>query len=74
VLSIWYRVKQASNSHIIYIPRPDATQEAELNALASVYRFVLNCRAKKNAAGVTSTNGTSVRHTEGVGDVERQPD
>jgi len=50
-------VKQASNSHIIYIPRPDATQEAELNALASVYRFILDSRAKKNAAGVVSTNG-----------------
>jgi hypothetical protein len=69
VLSIWYRVKQASNSHIIYIPRPDATQEAELNVLASVYRLILDSRAKKNAAGMTSTNGTSVRHMEGVGDV-----
>ncbi len=42
---------------ITYVPHPDATQEAELNALASVYRFILNCRAKKNAAVVTSTNG-----------------
>jgi hypothetical protein len=46
-----------SAPRISYIPHPDATQEAELNALASVYRFILNCRAKKNAAGVTSTNG-----------------
>ncbi len=54
-------MKQATNSLIIYIPRPDATQEAELNALASVYNFILDCRAKKNAAGVTSTNGDDAK-------------
>jgi len=27
----------------------------------------------KNAAGMTSTNGTSVRHLEGVGDVGQRP-
>ena len=42
---------------VSYAPRTDATQEAELNVLASVYRFILDSRAKKNAAGVTSTNG-----------------
>jgi hypothetical protein len=46
-----------SAPRITYVPRPDATQEAELNALASVYRFVLDSSAKKNAVGVTSTNG-----------------
>ena len=46
-----------SAPRITYVPRPDATQEAELHALASVYRFILDSRAKKNAAGVTSTNG-----------------
>jgi hypothetical protein len=46
-----------SAPRITYLPRPDATQEAELNALASVYRFILDSSAKKNAAGVTSTNG-----------------
>jgi hypothetical protein len=46
-----------SAPRITYVPRPDATQEAELNALASVYRFILDSSAKKNAAGVTSTNG-----------------
>ena len=65
---------RTSEVQISYTPHPDATQEAELDVLASVYRFILNSRAKKNAAGMTSTNGTSVRHTEGVGDVERQPD
>jgi hypothetical protein len=46
-----------SAPRITYVPRPDATQEAELNALASVYKFILDRRAMKNAAGVTSTNG-----------------
>jgi hypothetical protein len=46
-----------SAPRITYVPRPDATPEAELNALASVYSFILDSRAKKNAAGVTSTNG-----------------
>jgi hypothetical protein len=55
---------------IAYTARPDATAEAELSALANVYRYVLN----KNAAGMTSTNGTSVRHMEGVGDVGERPD
>jgi hypothetical protein len=55
---------------ITYAVRPDATAQAELSALANVYRYVLN----KNAAGMTSTNGTSVKHTEGVGDVGQRPD
>ena len=38
---------------IAYAVRPDATAEAELSALANVYRYVLN----KNAASVVSTNG-----------------
>ena len=45
-----------SAPRITYVPRLNATQEAELNVLASVYRFILDHRAKKNAAGVTSTN------------------
>jgi hypothetical protein len=45
-----------NSSRIAYAPRPDATPEGELNALASIYRFVLDS-AHKNAAGRTSTNG-----------------
>jgi hypothetical protein len=40
-----------------YIPRASVTAEQELDALASVYRFILDCQAKKNAAGTASTNG-----------------
>jgi len=36
--------------HIAYAPRPDATPEAEIATLAAVYRFVLDSRAKKEAA------------------------
>jgi hypothetical protein len=39
-----------SAPRITYAPHPDATREGELNALASVYRFALDCRAMKEAA------------------------
>jgi len=45
-----------SEPRITYTPRPDATPEGELNALASIYFFVLDS-AHKNAAGRTTTNG-----------------
>jgi hypothetical protein len=38
-----------SSSRIIDTPRPEATPEAELHALATVYRFILDCHAKKIA-------------------------
>jgi hypothetical protein len=44
------RIAMKAPVHIHYTQRPDATPEAELGALASVYRFVLDCHAKKEAA------------------------
>ena len=38
-----------NSPRITYTPRPDATPEAELSVLANVYRFILNCHAKKLA-------------------------
>jgi hypothetical protein len=35
---------------ITYTPRPDATPESELDALARVYRFVIGRHAAKTAA------------------------
>ena len=35
---------------VTYTPRPDATPEAEVNVLANVYRFILDCHAKRMAA------------------------
>ena len=36
---------------ISYAPRPDATPEAELDTLASVYEFILDCHVTKKAGG-----------------------
>jgi hypothetical protein len=33
-----------------YAPRSDATPDTELSTLANVYKFVLDCRANKEAA------------------------
>ncbi len=60
---------------ITYTSRPDATPEAELNVLANVYRFILDCHAKKIAAEPDSCNDAAiVRNTEEVSHVEQQPD
>jgi hypothetical protein len=40
-----------SNARIVYLQRPDAgAPEAEISALSNVFRFVLDCRVKKEAA------------------------
>lgn len=57
---------------ITYTPR-STTPQAEIATLVNVYRFVLDS-ANRNAAGMTSTNGTSVRNTEEVSDVGQRPD
>jgi hypothetical protein len=50
---------------VVYEPRPDATLEAEVNVLANVYRFILDCHAKKMAAEPTpepdGSDGTKVQ-------------
>ena len=38
-----------NSTHITYTRRSDATPEAELNVLANIYRFILDCHAKKKA-------------------------
>ena len=51
-----------SSPHIVYRPRPDATPEGEVTALADVYSFVLRCgearrvEGKKKAAGPGGPN------------------
>jgi hypothetical protein len=57
---------------ITYTPR-SITPQAEIATLVNVYRFVLDS-ANRNAAGMTSTNGTSGRNTEEVSDVGQRPD
>jgi hypothetical protein len=39
-----------SSSRIAYAMRLDATSEGEVAALSNVYKFVLDCHAKKKAA------------------------
>ena len=43
-----------SSPRMTYTRRPDATPEGELDALAVVYRFILDCRAKKVGRPTTS--------------------
>jgi hypothetical protein len=60
---------------ITYAPRSEATPEAELNVLANVYRFILDCHAKKMATEPDSCNDVAiVRNTEGVSHVDQRPD
>jgi hypothetical protein len=37
---------------LVYVPREDATPEAELAALAAVYQFVIECAQRRKAAEV----------------------
>jgi hypothetical protein len=48
---------EQSNSSILYSPRRDTTPEAELNALATVYKYVLDCHAKKAAEPAPELDG-----------------
>jgi hypothetical protein len=43
-----------SAPRISYSPRPDATVETEEQVLAAVYRFILDCHAKKKAGGIST--------------------
>jgi hypothetical protein len=43
------------SSHLTYSPRPDTTPEAEVSALASVYRFLLLETGESNDLTGTST-------------------
>jgi hypothetical protein len=68
----------ADSPPTFYTPRPDTTPEAEVNALANVYRFILDSRAKKMAAEPapkpdSCNDAAVVRHTEGVSHVEQRP-
>ena len=58
---------------LTYTPRPDTAPEAELNALANAYRFILDCHAKKMAAEPYSRDDAAiVTHTKEVSHVEQR--
>jgi hypothetical protein len=51
-----------SSPRITYTPRPDATPEGEISALAAVYRFILfESRASKEAARPGDLDDAKVR-------------
>ena len=62
---------------ITYAPRSDATPEAEESALTNVYRFVLDCHAKKMVAKPASEPGgrddVSITNGKEVSDVDHRP-
>jgi hypothetical protein len=56
-----------SSFRITYTSHSDATPEAELNVLANVYHFILDCHAKKIPSEPESCNEAArARSTEGV--------
>jgi len=54
-----------SSARITYTPRPDATPESELDALAAIYKFILECHASKKAADPTG-DPNEVKEVEAV--------
>ncbi len=69
--------RAGSSATIVYVPRPGATAEEELDVLANVYRFILDRHAKKMAAGPAPNpdSGDDVSITKGkeVSDVDYRP-
>jgi hypothetical protein len=54
---------------IVYVPLPSVTAEAQLDALADVYGFILGCHAKRESAEAASEpDGSS--HTAIASDTE----
>ncbi len=60
-----------NSARITYTPRPDATPEAELDALATVYGYLLK---KRNAVEhAPEPDATAIaEHKEGVSHVEQE--
>jgi hypothetical protein len=73
---MWKQRVQVTSSRIAYTPRPDATPEAELNAVAACYRFILfeSSATKKEAAEPASApyGAARVKHEEKVSHVRQQ--
>jgi hypothetical protein len=55
-----------NNSRITYTPRPDATPEVELDALAAVYRFILDCHERKKAAPASRPDDAERSSSDGA--------
>jgi len=46
---------------VSYVPRADATPTAELNALANIYRLIVDRNVQQDAPGVSSTKGDDAK-------------
>ncbi len=61
-----------SSPRVVYHPRPGAPAEAELDALVSVYRFILSCgearRAEEKKTRQQAGAGTENAGRTGAGD------
>jgi hypothetical protein len=60
------RVGMRSNPRLIYTPRKDATPEGELNALASIYRFILFENSTRKGATRTGGSDDAERSLNGI--------
>ena len=54
-----------NGARIIYTPRPDATPEAELDALAAIYCFVLTQSGASKRVTEQALSPTAATTTEG---------
>ena len=63
---------------VTYTPRSDATPEAEIGALSAVFRFVIDCHAKKSASIPDKSRpkdpDNECKKHEEVSNVEHRPD
>jgi hypothetical protein len=62
-----------SSAHITYSQRPEASAKNEFTALANVYRFVLDCRAKREAAPRQSRPDDPERRSDEIRAKTRMP-
>jgi hypothetical protein len=57
---------------ITYEPCTDTEPEADLSALANVYRFVLDCSARSPSPRQSRRDNAILRNTEGVSHVDQR--
>ena len=62
-----------NSARISYVLRPDATPEMEVSALANVFKFVLDCHTRKEAAPESRPDDTKLRLAKGVSHVDQRP-
>jgi hypothetical protein len=68
-----------NSPRITYIQRPDTTVQGELDTLPTVYKFILDCHAKKKSAEPvpepdSRNDAAIVRYTKEVSHVEHRHD